>query len=1098
MDNLIFMSLKDNQDMQNVQIEVHKCFDSYLGKINIVKNKDTPNATSSSLSNTPKLVIILDISGSMGNQVTRFVQKIIPQVTKTIYGSSVSNTVTLITFESQGCVSVYESDFMDISQLSNIYASGCTYMAQAVDKFFEMIENKKYPNKIFRILTLSDGELHDQDATMKSADKLKLLLQKENIVVNSQSLRLFTSSSQPDTRGLSSMLQLSTTGKQMLLDIDCNFSSDELIVKIISDLFVNDGLGDSLILKSKLPENCLQEEPWLPSTNSIYLFPGVNSFWINLKSPKDDICKEIENNFVVSLKDGKEQKIKCVLNDDISEKNYQELIKDKIDFYFKQLKVFKIVNTEESLAKMDKIISFFNNLEEGVFAQNCQPKSASEFKLYERTQILKNIIKRRQTSLTNKMREIRNDDKINQLNSKQQAEYLREININEKSAKGLAKRAVAEGMEFDDVVRKEVVEIVNHIKELDNIDDSKLTPSFYSTCNTLDGIKAVCSFYQDAIKDNIFEEVTANDILKIINIVGVAGNSTIGNFPDPMTYRIKTLYPGTFISLSDILTTYELAGGQNLKEIGTNNEINICIPYFEDENIQKFLMKYSPKLLEYSASVTMRRILADIPYTSEYLILAGLWGMVPMLLKDKKEINIKIFTQLVKTYMIAAGEHFAYVLGLLDEQKEMDKDGLSIYIANNGCTNMISPMVMYLQKNKGKEAEEMIKRIVRAVFQFEINQYTKKNIRAQKTDDPESYIKSVLIDLLKIDLEKDKTKVPELFQEIPKDPVFSDKYDINEDKYNEIMNKIWWADYIIITPLFLKASLAEDPVAEFKKIEMDNITEDIMKERLGINFSSKLFKLYCIVQAYLQHEQAQRADTKLKKMKIIDLGIQENADKYVKDFIKNIFKEKYENDLKQRAKDEKKIIAEELAQKIVNAENLQEFNDLLTNGIKKGIIEYKLEDHASLGFDDIIKGLGDKEKEVKFRKEKIYILLTGKDDNEKQIWNEKNKIKNLKNYYPLKNVLNNEEWNNLIKTMKKRGIHIYRDQPNRQGHKNGHESYWARGYNSIQEMMDCISKEDYEQYVSEHQNCCGFYQGEYTVMRRCDKGMGVARRKKYG
>ena len=135
MDNLIFMSLKDNQDIQNVQIEVHKCFDSYLGKINIVKSKDTPNATTSSLSNTPKLVIILDISGSMGSQVTRFVQKIIPQVVKTIYGSSISNTVTLITFESQDCVGVYESDFVDISQLRNIEASGCTYMAQAVDKF---------------------------------------------------------------------------------------------------------------------------------------------------------------------------------------------------------------------------------------------------------------------------------------------------------------------------------------------------------------------------------------------------------------------------------------------------------------------------------------------------------------------------------------------------------------------------------------------------------------------------------------------------------------------------------------------------------------------------------------------------------------------------------------------------------------------------------------------------------------------------------------------------------------------------------------------------------------------------------------------------
>ena len=1087
-----------NKD-ETIELEVHKCFDSYLAKIKIAENKDKENKETSkniasSISNTPKMVIILDVSGSMGSQVTRFVQNIIPKMVKAVYGSNISNTVTLITFSSEGDVNIYESDFMDISQLTNIYASGCTYMAQAIDKFYEMIENKKFNNKIFRILTLSDGELHDQDSTMKSADKLKQLVQQEKIVINSQSLRLFTSSSQPDTRGLSSMLQLSTKGKQMLVDIDCNFLSDDLIVNIISELFINDGLGNSIMLKSKLKENCLQEEPWLPTTDSIYLFPGINSFWINLKSPKEELTKEIENNFVICNKNGEEKKIKCVINEDVSEKNYQELIKDKIDFYFKQLKVFKIVNTEESLSKMDKIISFFNNLEEGIFAKNIQPKSATEFKLYERAQNLKNIIKRRQTSLTNKMREIRNDDKINQLNSKQQAEYLREININDKTGKSLAKRAVGEGLDFDEVIRKEVVEIVNHIKELDTVDESKLTPSFYSTCNTLEGIKSVCDFYKDAVKDNIFDEVTANDILKLINIVGVAGNSQIGNYPDPMTYRVKAIYPGTFISLSDILTTYELTGGQNLKEIGTQNEINISIPYFEDENIQKFLMKYAPKLLEYNASVTMRRILADIPYTNEYLILAGLWGMVPMLLKDKKEITIKIFVQLVKSYMTAAGDHFSYVLELLDNQKEPDKDGLSLFIANNGCTNMISPMVMYLKKNEGKEAEEMIKRIIRAVYQFEINQYSKKNIRAQKTDDPENYIKSVLIDLLKIDLEKDKTQLPQLFEEIPKNPVFSEKYEINDDKFNEIMGKIWWADYILITPLFLKASLAQDPIAEFKKIEMDNITEEIIKERLGINFSSKLFKLYCIIQAYLQHEQAQRCDSKLKKMKIIDLGNQENAEKYVKEYIKKLFKEKYESELKERAKEEKKIIAEELAQKLVNAETISEFNTLLEKGIKKGIIEYKFEDHASLGFEDVINKLANKDSDIKFRTEKIFILLTGKDDKEKQIWNEKNKIKSLKNYYPLKNILNTEEWGKLIKTMKKRGIHIYRDQKNRQGHGNGHESYWAKGFNTIQEMMSCVSKEEYEQYVSEHQNCCGFYNGKYTTMRRCEKGMGVAQK----
>ena len=42
---------------------------------------------------------------------------------------------------------------------------GCAYMAQAY------------------FITLSDGELHDQDLTMKSADKLKHLLLQEKILL---------------------------------------------------------------------------------------------------------------------------------------------------------------------------------------------------------------------------------------------------------------------------------------------------------------------------------------------------------------------------------------------------------------------------------------------------------------------------------------------------------------------------------------------------------------------------------------------------------------------------------------------------------------------------------------------------------------------------------------------------------------------------------------------------------------------------------------------------------------------------------------------------------------------------------------------------
>ena len=1072
-----------------IQLELHKCFDNYLGKISIPDNttKGSSSKTPSfSTSNVPGFIIILDISGSMGQEVPRMVNKIIPTVLNDINGTKASNAATLITFSSKNDVNVYTGDSSYISKL-NLYANGCTYMSSAIDKLSDMIINNTINNKIVRLLSISDGELHDQDDTMQSAEKLKKLLESKNCVVNSQAIRLKTGYCEPDTRGLSSMVQLSTIGKQMLIDINCS-ESDLNITEKIDNLFINDGLGNSFELKSE--ENIFQEDPWLPKTNKIYLFPGINSFWIDINLLSDKICDEIANKVKIYDSDGKIQDIKCILKDELSDQNYQELIKDKIDFYFKQLKVLKVVNTQESLEKMDKIISFFNNLEEGIFARNAQMKNSSNFKLYERAQVLKMVIKRRQTSLANKMREIRNDDKINTLNSKQQAEYLRNVQINDKTGKSLAKRALGGSIDFDETVRKEVIQIYKNVHELDNINESKLTNSFYSTCNTLEGIRAVCKFYEDAIKEDIFEETTANDILKIINIVGIAGYNEIGNFPDPMTYRIKTLYPGTFVSLSDILTAYELTGGQNLKEIGSKNEINISVPYFESEEIQKFLMKYAPKLLEYHSSVSMRRILAEVPYTYEYTILAAFYTFVPIILKDKKEINIQIFVQLTKSYLIAAGDHFKYVLDLLAEQKEMDKDGLSIFIANNGITNMVSPLLMYLKTHSGKEAEEMVKRIVRATFQFEIYQFTRKNIRAQKTDDPEKYVKETLINLMNIDLKKNKTKVPELFEKVPENPTFYDNYEINDVKYNEIMDRIFWADYITIIPLFLKATLAEDYVSEFKNIEIDNITEAIKRERLGIDFDSKLFKLYCIVQGYLQHEQAQRSDTKLKKMKIIDLGIQKNAENLVKTFIRNLFKEQYEIDLKERAIKEKQIIVKDLVKQLLDADDINTFNSLLQNGIKKGEKSYKMIDHASEGFMDLLNELANESKDIPLRKLKILILITGKDKEQNEIWNKNKKTRAFKNYYPLKNVLVKKEWDYLMKTLKERGLHVYRDLKNRQGHSNDLPSYWALGFNTVFEMKENIDETEFQEYVGKHNNCCGFYNGTYCVMRRCDKRKG--------
>ena len=60
------------------------------------------------------------------------------------------------------------------------------------------------------------------------------------------------------------------------------------------------------------------------------------------------------------------------------------------------------------------------------------------------------------------MKEIQNNDKVSQLNSKQLADFLRNLDIN-KEGKGLARRGMKEGIDFDEVARKEVLNMLNHI-----------------------------------------------------------------------------------------------------------------------------------------------------------------------------------------------------------------------------------------------------------------------------------------------------------------------------------------------------------------------------------------------------------------------------------------------------------------------------------------------------------------------------------------------------------------------------------------------------------------------------------------------------------
>ena len=1047
------------EDNQTAELLIYKYNQKYLGNMNLsnLKIKNSSKET--------KFIVILDQSGSMGQSVPKIVNVIIPMILNKLHNQS---DATLITFHDNS--EIYTGNAEYFSKL-DMRALGCTYMCYALNQL-ESYLSKLEEGVSLRILVFSDGDLHDQDQTMKRsseiADKFK-----GKFTINTQAIRYYTSSyGEPDTRGLSSILQLNTIlATPKLEDIKYDEEIDVMTDKICEQ-FINDGLDVCVKLKSL--NNNLYNNPWEKPVNEIRLLKGKNVFWIE----NDDKFSPEKSNLCIENSDGTKIEIKVKTGENINQDNYKSVLNDNINYFIKKLKILKIVNTEQSQKEIDQIVSFFEALENSIFANSAQ----YDEKLSSRKLLVKNLIKKRKTSIINEMKAIQNDNKVSQLNSKQQADYLRAIDVNDKTGKNLAKRAFSEGIDFDDVTKKELIKMSENLPKLletlkqNNFDESTLSISFYSTSNTLDGIKTVC----DLVKDKeIFDDLTTLDVIRLFNIVGIGCDAEIGNFPDPMTYRIKEIYPGCYVSLSDVLDVSEKNMGQNaLVDFNTKKNIINVIPVFENQDIQKFLLDNCPKLLEYIASIGMRRVLADVSYTYDYTILAGMWDLIMKIMRENSEINNILFCKLVDTYMVASRDHFSYLYPLLKNQIN-DTSKLSIFMNNNGVTNMTSPLVHIIKTYPDEDKKKIIPKILRALFQYETYLVCRKMIRTNETGD-NKYINEFLEDLLGINYEKHGTKLVPIFETPPIKPEFCETYYMNEKKILEFYKKNYWINYVPFIAIYYEAyneSQKNDIKEVFKKIPEKN--EENMKKLLEIDDLRK-FQMYCIVQSFLFKEKVDRSDTDKKVMKIIDLKYTDDAEKMVKNYVRKMYANNYQIETQKRIKEQIEILKNELIDKMIKSETIEEFKNLFINGVTKGIFNHKISDPTSKGVIDLKQKLLSEEK-IPLKLEKIKIFMTGKDNDEK-IWNKGEAYRpcflDFKKYFEKEGKI--EIFFDMLKMSK--SSHIYREAPNRQGHSNNKPSYWSFGYDSLSEYFNVLNEDDIKAYKELHCDCCGI-NGENQIKK---------------
>ena len=305
--------------------------------------------------NNSEFILILDISGAMGNYVNEIITRVMPKVFDLLKYPD-NKKFYFIGFESD--IHYYEmtkNDFLN----SQIECMGRTSM-QNVPSKLETILNKlpKYLN--INILTLSDGEIEDQTETKNNAESLYKKLNGQYNNINSKAI-LFMSDADanPDTLALCSLLQFNSLENSNDKNLntfypnDYNLNDDDVdkFSNLIASLFPT-SLSEWEIYSIK--EN-LRIEPKGKTFKNLKLTAGKHTVFV------DNVYDNLDD--IVTLSSSQDKIIELINNGEVTQNNLHKVYDQVFENIINQVVENKVLNTQESNNKIDNYIKYVENLE---------------------------------------------------------------------------------------------------------------------------------------------------------------------------------------------------------------------------------------------------------------------------------------------------------------------------------------------------------------------------------------------------------------------------------------------------------------------------------------------------------------------------------------------------------------------------------------------------------------------------------------------------------------------------------------------------------------------------------------------------------------
>ncbi len=487
----------------------------------------------------PRIVVILDRSGSMGQWCSRAANKCIPEALLEL-GYTSKDRVVFVTFDTNAERVKVKGEDPTIAELCelSVNARGSTNMVGVLKLLREELTGPR-ATEPYHIIVLSDGGVGDQQQTATQAGQFAESF-KPNYRISVSLIRFLSSSdAAPDTRALTCIgLLANNNEKTALMDVSNGGEQPEVGIanlrKAIVDGCLGAGIGNMVDIVSPGPllrvsptaepsalhsVGCGQRVALLVDSplETIRIGSAVVQV-VDAGTPRDVNAL----NFFVEMV-GASLKMALVA----SGKNVSKALRDKID---------------ATLAYFDRVQSFLGTVKEDAL-ENKSVAVASRAKALAKT------LAARAGSCIDNLRQQLNADRVAGLNAQQTADWLRNADAGAKTSKNLAKRT--EGADYEGDSRQAIRKLASACAAVP-VKDDDTNVSFYSQSGFSECIRTCQDLADQA------DSLTLQDWMQCTGGVGVPFEAYQGNHVDCWSFRVApdNLFCGQFLAEPDLWLTY--------------------------------------------------------------------------------------------------------------------------------------------------------------------------------------------------------------------------------------------------------------------------------------------------------------------------------------------------------------------------------------------------------------------------------------------------------------------------------------------------------------------------------------------------------------